>query len=142
MIYGIYSSCNIECDWLKLVIMRHFLNFEKMKKIAGDIIILQMRTKNHNHMRYGSSDTEWETKCFVILGRFLPFYPPNSLENLKKWKQHLEMSSFYTYVPKITIIWFMIPEIWRVTDIIFSNSGPIFARLTHYWPRKLKFGKM
>ena len=24
-------------------------NFEKMKKIAGDIIILHMCTKNHNH---------------------------------------------------------------------------------------------
>ena len=29
-------------------------NFEKMKKIAGDIIILQMSTKNNNHMMYGS----------------------------------------------------------------------------------------
>ena len=29
-------------------------NFEKMKKIAGDIIILYMCTKNHNHMRFSS----------------------------------------------------------------------------------------
>ena len=29
-------------------------NFEKMKKIDGDIIILHLGTKNHNHMRYGS----------------------------------------------------------------------------------------
>ena len=62
----IYSSWNIESGRLKLVIMGHFLpfysspktlknqNFEKMKKIAGDITILHMCTKNHNQMRYGS----------------------------------------------------------------------------------------
>ena len=31
---------------------------EEMKKKAGDIIILHMLTKNHNHMRYRSRDTE------------------------------------------------------------------------------------
>ena len=29
-------------------------NVKKLKKIAGDIIILQMCTKDHNHMRYSS----------------------------------------------------------------------------------------
>ena len=29
-------------------------NFEKMKKIPGDIIILHMCTINQNHMMYGS----------------------------------------------------------------------------------------
>ena len=53
---------------LKLVILGHFLlfyspknpqnqNFEKMKKIAGDII-LHMYNKNHNHMMSGSGDTD------------------------------------------------------------------------------------
>ena len=32
-----------------------------MKRSAGDIIILHMCTKNLNHMRYGSPDTD-ETK--------------------------------------------------------------------------------
>ena len=31
-----------------------------MKKIAGDIIILHICTKNHNHMMYGSWDTDWD----------------------------------------------------------------------------------
>ena len=35
-------------------------NFEKTKKIAGEIIILRMCTKNHNHMRYVSWDTAWD----------------------------------------------------------------------------------
>ena len=52
-------------DRLKLVIFGHFLPFyppktlkmqklDKMKNLAGDIIILHMCTKNHNHMMYGS----------------------------------------------------------------------------------------
>ena len=64
----------IDCDRLKLVIMSHFLplyappknpknqNFEKMEKIGGDVIILQMCTKNLNLMMYGSWDTEWSRK--------------------------------------------------------------------------------
>ena len=68
----IYRSWDIECDRLKLVIMGHLLpfyppppppkkpknqNFEKMKKTAGNIT-LHMCTKNHNHKRYSSRDTE------------------------------------------------------------------------------------
>ena len=44
--------------------------FEKMKKIAGDIIILYMCTKNHNYMRHSSSDTEWNR----IFSHFGPFF--------------------------------------------------------------------
>ena len=42
---------------------------------------------------------------FFILGYFLPFYPLNSRknENVKKIKKLLEISSFYTSVPKIMI---------------------------------------
>ena len=29
-------------------------NFEKIKKVSGDVIILQMSTKNHYHMMYVS----------------------------------------------------------------------------------------
>ena len=66
----IYSSWDIEHDRLKVEILHQLLpftppppppplktqknqDFEKMKKIAEDII-LQMCTKNHNHMMYGS----------------------------------------------------------------------------------------
>ena len=34
------------------------------KKIAQDIIILHMCTKNHNHMRYSSWYTEWDKQNF------------------------------------------------------------------------------
>ena len=74
-------------------------NFEKMKKKkkknAGDII-LHMRTKNHNHMRYTSWDTEWGKKFFCHFGQFFALYSPTFLTTqktkiLKKWKKHLEI---------------------------------------------------
>ena len=52
-----------------------------MKKTAEDIIILHKCTKNHNHIKYRSWDTEWDTEFFVIFGHFLPFYPPHNREN-------------------------------------------------------------
>ena len=57
---------------------------------------------------------------FFILGNFLPFYPPNrpKKQNFKKKKKKnfLEISSFYTSVPKFTIRWCTVPQIWCVTD--------------------------
>ena len=74
------------------------------------------------------------TIVFHLTGNFGPFFglllpsPLKSwkIKNLKIWKKHLETSSFYTSVPKLTIIWCMLPEIWRATDIIFCHFGPIF----------------
>ena len=39
-------------------------------------------------------------------GPFFAILPitTQNIKNLKKWKKHLEMSSIYTYVPKITIM--------------------------------------
>ena len=41
----------------------------------------------------------------------------------------------------MTIIWCMVPEIWSATDRIFCHSGPFFALLPPYGPRKSKFWK-
>ena len=84
-----------------IVILDHFLpfyppnkpknqNFEKMKKLSGDIIILHRHTINYNHMMYGSWDMEYDRQFFVILDRFLSFYPPTSpkINILKKWKKN------------------------------------------------------
>ena len=51
-------------------------------------------------------------------GLFLPFYPPNSSKNKikNKMKKRLEVSSFYTRVPKIMITWCTVPEIWCAKD--------------------------
>ena len=41
----------------------------------------------------------------------------------------------------MTIIWCMVPQIWSAKDIIFCHSGPFFALLPTYGPRKSKFFK-
>ena len=119
-------------------------NFE-MKELARDII-LHMCTKNHNHMRYSFWDTESEGQIFfVILGHcfFLlpaPPPPPNNPENqnFEKMKKHLEMSSFCTCVPKITITWCMFFEIWSATDCKMTMFCHFGSFLTFYSTSNLK----
>ena len=90
-------------------------------------------TINGNHVIYGS----WDMKCnwhnfLVILGHFLPFYHPTfpKNENIKKMKKTLNISSFYTSVPKIMIIGYAVPGIRRVTDVIvIFYFGLFFALL-------------
>ena len=70
---------------------------------------------------------------FFILGYTFPFYPHNSPknENFKKMKKGLEISSFYTSVPKIMIIYYTVPEIWYVTHVIVIF---IFAYFLLFYP--------
>ena len=83
-------------------------------------------------MIYSYWDIEENILKLVILSSFLPFYPPKKLKNLnfEKLKNLLEISSFYTYVPKITIIWCTVPEIRTEIDRIFCHFGPFFALLS------------
>ena len=125
------------------VIMDHFLpfyppsnlknqNFEKMKKIPRDIIILHMCTINDSHMMYGS----WDMECnrqnfFVILDHFLHFYPPTiqKFKILKKWKKPpgdiitLNMCTINDN--------HMMYSSWdmSMTDTIFCHFWPFFALL-------------
>ena len=69
-----------------------------------------LKKKNHSEnldsMIYSSWDIEQNILKLVILGHFLlPFHPPKNPKNQisKKWKKLMEMSSFDTRVPKITI---------------------------------------
>ena len=50
-------------------------NFEKMKKLPGDIILFHMCTINDNHMMYGSWDMEHGGQNFLSFGLFLPLLP-------------------------------------------------------------------
>ena len=116
-----------------------------MKKAAGDIIILHMYTKNENHMRYGSWDTELHRQSFfVILDHFWPFYPPNNPynQNFEKMKKGSGDAIIFHLCTKNSRLWCMLPEIWSRTDITFCHFEPFFALLPHYWPHKLKFEKM
>ena len=56
---------------------------------------------------------------------FLPFIPPKNPknQNSEKWKNLLEISSFYICALKIAIMWCMVPEILIETDKIFVLSA-------------------
>ena len=86
----------------------------------------------------------------VVLGPFWSFYhfKNSKNQNFEKWKNLLEISSFYTCVPKITIIWCMVPEIRSETDRIFYHFGPFFVFYHHpsyppfpQWSQKSKAWK-
>ena len=56
-------------------------NFEKMKKIPGDIIILHMCTINQNHMMYGSWDMEHNRYNFSHFKWLFALLHPNNPDN-------------------------------------------------------------
>ena len=77
-------------------------NFEKMKKLPGDIIILHICIINGNHMMYGSWNMEHDRQNFssfwTIFCTFIP-WTTWKIKILKKWKHHLKILSLYTCVP-------------------------------------------
>ena len=109
--------------------MGHFLpfyhlksqNFEKMEKL--------LRYHNFTHvyqkpqyMMYGFWDTEWDRQNLLSFwATFCPFTTLTTWETkiLKKWKKHLEISSSYTFVPQMKIIWCMVPQTRSMTEIFF-----------------------
>ena len=84
-----------------------------------------------------------QTESVVILGQFFNCYlqTTRKIKIFKKWKKHLEMSSFYTYALKITIKWCMLPEIWSVKDIFFCHFGPFLALSSQLLTPKIKIWK-
>ena len=76
---------------------------------------------------------------FCHLGQFFAHLPPENLKNQnfeKILKNPLEILSFYTSVPKIMIIWYTVPEIWCMTNVIvIFNVGLFFALLPPNSPK-------
>ena len=61
----------------------------------------------------------------------------------KTWKKHLEVSSFYTSVPKIMITGYTVPGIWHVTDVTVTFSfWAIFCLFTPLTAQKIKMKDM
>ena len=60
--------------------------------------VLHLCTKNLDDIIYNSWDIGHDRLKLVILGHFLPFYQLKTWKSriLKKWKNLLQMSSFYT----------------------------------------------
>ena len=120
-----YGSWNTEHNRHFFIILDQFLpfyppnnpenlNFEKMKKTPGDIIILHKSTITDNHMMYDSWDMKHSRQNLLFWAIFCPFtfLTIGKIKILKKWKKCLEKTSFYTGTPKIMIICYTFPEIW------------------------------
>ena len=77
-------------------------NFQKMKKASGDVIILNLCNKKHNHMMYAYSDMECDDIIFCYFRLFFCSFTPLLTPKIKIWKKckkHLEILSFYTCAP-------------------------------------------
>ena len=79
----------------------------------------------------------------VILGHFLPFDSPNNPnnQNFEKMKSEPADIIFYTNAPKIMIICYAVPEIWRATDLIFIFQFEYFLPFTPLTAQRIKIFK-
>ena len=62
------------------------LNFEKMKKTPGGIIILHMRTISDYHMMYGYWDMDCDKHNFLLFWTIFCPFTPQKPKNSKFWK--------------------------------------------------------
>ena len=87
--------------------------------------------QNLDDMIYSYWDIKQNKLKLLILGHFLPFYPPKDLknQNFEKWKSLLEISLFYTCVPKITNIWCVYTRFLR-----YGVRWIFFVILGHFLP--------
>ena len=118
-------------------------HFKKMNKMPGDIIILHKCTKNHDYLLYCSWDMGRD-RCncsFSFWAIFCPFTPltAQKMNIPKKFKKkHLEISSFYTIVPKIMMTGYTVPEIWRTR----CNYFPFWTIFCLFTPPPLTAQRM
>ena len=109
-------------------------NFEKLKKAFGDVIILNLCNKKHDHMMYAYSDMKGlHRHNFLSFQAIFSFFAQLLTPPIKIWKnikKHLDILPFYTCVPLFKIIWCMVPEIWSSTDRNFWSSWAMFCPFT------------
>ena len=108
-------------------------NWKNVKNSLRNYPFTHVQYKSRSHDTWFLRYKVQRTKFFVILGNLLPFDPCNNPKNQNlNNKKRLKIISFYKCVPKIKIIWCMIPEIWSAKDRIFSHFEPFFALFTHH----------
>ena len=112
-----------------------------MKKFAGDIIILYMCTKNHNHMIHGSWDKEWHRQNFLSFWAiFCPSIPLTTRKikilKLKKMPGDIIILHICTINDN-----HMMYGSWdkECNKQIFLSFWTIFCLSSPYGPRKSKF---
>ena len=105
---------------------------KKWRKIPGDITTLYMRTINKIIWCMVPkiwSVTEITFLSFWII--FCSFTPLTTwkIKIFKKWKNYLEISSFYKSVPDMMVICYTVPETWCMTDVVLIFQFRLFFAL-------------
>ena len=138
------SFCVIFCPFSPLTTWKIKI-LKLKKKTPGDIIILQICTINDNHMMYDSWDMEHDRQKFLSFWTlFCPFTPltTQKIKILKNCTKYVEISSFYTCVPKITIIWYIYGSWdteWDRHNLL--SFWAISCPFTHLTAQESKFNK-
>ena len=125
-------------------------NFEKIKKLPGNIIILHLCATNDDHMMYDSWDMECNRqKFFSFWTLFCPFSPPSPtlttqrIKILKKWKKTLLRYHHFTQVHhkwQSYDIWFLRYQLQQ-TDF-FCHLGAFLPFYPPNSPKKENIKKM
>ena len=88
--------------------------------MPGDII-LHMWSINDNHMIYGSWDIECGGQSFLSFWDIFSLLPSNNPKNQNLEKMEKRPGDIILHMCTIMkIIWYMVPEIWKVTEIFLS----------------------
>ena len=121
---------------------------KKWKKIAGDIIILHMCTKNQDHMSYSSWDTEWDIFFFLQQEsnrdcHFRPFFALLPHYWPRKLKFGKNVNNTWRYYPFTHLhhksrshdVWF---QRYKVQRTEFLSFWATFCPLTLLTTKKIK----
>ena len=114
-----------------------YQNFEKMSKIAGDIIILHECTKNHNHMKYSFWDMEWDRQNVLSFWAIFFSLTTRKIKIFKKWKSIWRCHHFTNVYQKSKSYGVCFLR-YGIQQTIFCHFRPFFVLLSHYWPQKIK----
>ena len=135
------SSWAIFCPFTTLTVRKMKIS-KKWKIKPGGIVTIHKCTKNHDHRLYCSSDMARDgcNFYFSFWAIFCPFTPltARKMKIWKNWKKHLEISSFYTSVPKIMMMLYCSWDMARDTCNFYFSFWPNFCPFTPLTPQKIK----
>ena len=97
-------------------------NFEKMKKFAGDIIILYMCTKNQNDIMHGSWDTKWHSNKRAKNGMKLPISVCHTLYLRNSRSCHRDFVTQIMISPGVVLYFFKKCSIVNIKIILFLSA--------------------
>ena len=110
-------------------------NFQKLKKMHGDTIILHRCTINENHMMYGSWDVEHDRENFFSFWTiFCLLTPPTNPEN-ENFEKMNKMHGRYHYFTQVYHKsqsydkWFLRYEAWQTKFFVILGHFCSFALL-------------